>query len=174
MRTLTTYPTHPETHFHTVLNAALTTTSSSVSNLSNKLSIPLPQTLFTASLIRHLPILSYLLSSAISHVLLTTTLILAHSGSLLSFTALCLARSCALLGGALIWYSRPHLGAARTWLGLELKRMRKEVGRRLYQFKKDCTWAFLVWLMNPNAVLLLVFWPGWLVLVGLWFWYSFA
>lgn len=30
---------------------------------------------------------------------------------------------------------------------------------------------FMVWILNPHAVALLVFWPGWIVIGGLWVWW---
>ena len=39
----------------------------------------------------------------------------------------------------------------------------KSVTKSLEKFRKDCTWHFFIWLFNPNAILLLIFWPGWII-----------
>ena len=40
--------------------------------------------------------------------------------------------------------------------------------KRLYRFRQDCFWHFMCWVLNPNALLLLLFWPGWLLVLGIW------
>lgn len=43
--------------------------------------------------------------------------------------------------------------------------------KKLDKFHKDCAWHFVFWLLNPNAFLLLLFWPGWIVVVFAYFWW---
>ena len=44
----------------------------------------------------------------------------------------------------------------------------KRLEKRLYRFRQDFFWHFMCWILNPNALLLLIFWPGWLLILGIW------
>jgi hypothetical protein len=46
-----------------------------------------------------------------------------------------------------------RFGAAAVWKRTE------RVRRKLF-------FEFMVWILNPNAVMLFIFWPGWIVLLG--------
>lgn len=35
--------------------------------------------------------------------------------------------------------------------------------------RKKLFFEFMLWILNPNAVVLFVFWPGWIVLTGIYF-----
>ena len=43
------------------------------------------------------------------------------------------------------------------------------ISKRLETFQRDLERQLFCWLFNPNAILLFVFWPGW-VFVGLAYW----
>lgn len=55
-------------------------------------------------------------------------------------------------------------GFLGPWLSREVRRLEKRTER----FRNDCFWHFMVTLLNPYALYLVVFWPGWVVLGGLW------
>jgi hypothetical protein len=44
-----------------------------------------------------------------------------------------------------------------------------EVWKRTEKARRKMLFEFIVWILNPNAVALLVFWPGWIVLAGIYF-----
>ena len=48
----------------------------------------------------------------------------------------------------------------------------RTAAKRLAKFQKDCTFNFYCWLFNPNAIILLIFWPGWLFLGLLYMWWT--
>ena len=37
------------------------------------------------------------------------------------------------------------------------------------KLRKKLFVEFMMWILNPNAVALFIFWPGWIVLLGLWY-----
>ena len=43
--------------------------------------------------------------------------------------------------------------------------------KAIYKFRQDCFWHFMVWILNPYALWLFIFWPGWIIFVGLWMWF---
>jgi hypothetical protein len=43
------------------------------------------------------------------------------------------------------------------------------VWKRTEKARKKLLFEFIIWILNPNAVALLVFWPGWIVLAGIYF-----
>ncbi len=45
----------------------------------------------------------------------------------------------------------------------------KEARKRTEKARKKIFFEFMVWILNPNAVALFVFWPGWIVVAGVWF-----
>ncbi|MCJ1331424.1 hypothetical protein MMC10_008114 [Thelotrema lepadinum] len=47
----------------------------------------------------------------------------------------------------------------------------KSTTTSLEKLRQDCTWHFFNWLFNPNAILLVIFWPGWIIVaVAYLFW----
>ena len=44
--------------------------------------------------------------------------------------------------------------------------------RAIEKFRADCFWHFMCWLLNPNAILLLLFWPGWFLIALVWLWWT--
>ena len=48
----------------------------------------------------------------------------------------------------------------------------KAASKAVYKFRQDCFWHFMVWILNPYALWLFIFWPGWIVLGVLWIWIS--
>lgn len=43
-------------------------------------------------------------------------------------------------------------------------------GKRFQKIREDCFWHFMVWILNPYAFWLLIFWPGWIILGTAWLW----
>lgn len=63
------------------------------------------------------------------------------------------------------------LGNAASASGTLLKRGWKSTEK----FRDDCFVQVLIWLLNPYALALFVFWPGWWILgLGWWLWSSFG
>lgn len=46
------------------------------------------------------------------------------------------------------------------------------VWKRTEKARRKLFFEFMVWILNPNAVALLIFWPGWIVLGGIYFAYQ--
>ena len=55
-----------------------------------------------------------------------------------------------------------------VFCGQGLVRAGREVYKRSEPARKRLFWEFMVWLLHPSPVLMVVMWPGWIVLVMAW------
>jgi hypothetical protein len=53
-------------------------------------------------------------------------------------------------------------------LFLVLRHLIKTTWKRAEPIRKKIFFEFMVFILNPYAVMLFVFWPGWLIIWGLW------
>jgi len=138
MRTLTTYPTHP----HPLLSTTtVTLIPALLATLASALISSSPTILTTCA---------YRLSAALLSALKATYTLF----SLLS-------TSLTLLSTSLLLPSTLYLLSAAKWLG--------DAGyKKTEKWREDCFYAFLVWILNPNALLLVLLHPGWVLVGGAW------
>jgi hypothetical protein len=43
------------------------------------------------------------------------------------------------------------------------------IWKRTEKARRKLFFEFILWILNPNAIALLVFWPGWIVMAGIYF-----
>jgi hypothetical protein len=64
-----------------------------------------------------------------------------------------------------------YVSSLLAWNGLLTTReMARRGWKALEPLRKKLFFEFMVWILNPYAVALFVFWPGWIVVGGVWFW----
>ncbi|MCJ1391537.1 hypothetical protein MMC18_004401 [Xylographa bjoerkii] len=52
----------------------------------------------------------------------------------------------------------------------EVRAVLKVGYKKIDKFWNDCFWHLMVWMLNPYAIWLFIFWPGWIVVGGLCRW----
>lgn len=102
---------------------------------------------------------------------------LVHSANLLSTTALFLILRTSILSQILLkqsFYASQVL-VLQTFLASRLvfshsyailRKGCRAMWKRSEPFRDRCFFEFMVWILNPNALALLIFWPGWVLLGG--------
>lgn len=63
-----------------------------------------------------------------------------------------------------------RLGTLTTWF--LLRTTSRELYRRSEPVRAKIFFEFMVWILNPYAIALFVFWPGWIVVAVLWMVYT--
>lgn len=60
-----------------------------------------------------------------------------------------------------------------TLFKLMATRLVSSIWKRTEKARRKLFFELVIWILNPNAVALLVFWPGWIALAGVYFAYSY-
>ena len=148
MRTLTTYPTHSRPLPSDPTSSRIASTSAFLTSLASTLFFSTPAAL---------TILAYQLSSALLFIL-TTTYRYLHLFS----------------HHALLPSTTPLLPAAKTFalsVLVGVKVLGELVYKKTERFRDACFYHFMVWILNPNALWLLLFHPAWVLVGGVWVWW---
>jgi hypothetical protein len=100
-----------------------------------------------------------ILSTSISHLIALTFVF----ERVLSVTSICLAlvSHWIIIFGLSTIITAAGRGTARAWKGTE-------------NFRNACFYHFITWILNPNALALLIFWPGWIIVLPLWLYWTWA
>jgi hypothetical protein len=60
-----------------------------------------------------------------------------------------------------------------AWSGLVASKcVARKAWKATEKVRRKLFFEFMVWILNPYAVALFIFWPGWIVIAGVWFGWS--
>jgi hypothetical protein len=66
--------------------------------------------------------------------------------------------------------------AKALFLTMYLVRLAAALSSKAYKatetFRANVFWHFMVWILNPYAVWLFIFWPGWIIVGLIWLWWT--
>ena len=48
------------------------------------------------------------------------------------------------------------------------------ITKKTQKFSKEVQWGIVCWILHPNALLMLLFWPGWLLVALAWIYWVWA
>jgi hypothetical protein len=119
-----------------------------------------PLDILTPTLIQTLS----LLTQTSAHILIRTSILTAHVLTHSLYISRLLAIYTLQISHLLASYGLSTCAIVLRKSLIASKRGIRNLWKRSEKFRDKCFFEFMVWILNPNALALLIFWPGWILL----------